>query len=300
VSIKNAHPSSPNHRSCARTPGCHSGLPIQGQITGQLPSGTGSDCATFDHRDLDGPTFIQYVDILIPNSAEPGSPVLFVLGGESAATTRRLVGLYQAYGQHPDLILIQAEHCSYGKSISLDVDQTIPAYVTFDQSLSDFHAVIQYLKQTYTGIWMAAGYSYSGELVIDLAVRYPDDIAAILSSSGVVDWPFTMLAYDAMVRVIFGETTYQRLVTHTNKLQPQEMFDHNWLEREFLIAFIHGISQFTAFNLTVRFSKPLLSYPPLFCWPSCTGWIVPSPSKAAGIMPSPKANSASPVKKPLL
>jgi pimeloyl-ACP methyl ester carboxylesterase len=201
-----------------------------------------------DHNHLDGPIFIQHVEILIPNRASADSPVLFVLGGESAATTRRLVGLYKAYGERPNLILIQAEYRGYGNSLSLDADQTIPAYVTVNQALADFHAVIRNLKQTYTGIWMAAGYSYSGGLVIELAARYPDDIVAVLSSSGVVDWPFTMHAYDAKVRVIFGEATYRRLVTHINKLQPQEMFDRNWLEREFLIAFIHGVSQFTTFR----------------------------------------------------
>ncbi|MDX9829781.1 MAG: S28 family serine protease, partial [Anaerolineae bacterium] len=124
-----------------------------------------------DHALPDGPSFEQYVDILQPAGASAGSPVLFVLGGEGNLTDRRLSSLYEAYGSPPDVVFIQAEHRGYGESLSLDADQSVPAYVTVDQALADFHAVIQDLKKEYTGPWAAAGYSYSGGLVVDLAAR---------------------------------------------------------------------------------------------------------------------------------
>ncbi|MBT7190114.1 MAG: hypothetical protein HN916_07975 [Anaerolineae bacterium] len=201
-----------------------------------------------DHNQTDSETFTQYVDILIPKSASLDSTVLFVLGGEGSAADERLVRLYKSYGERDDVIFIHAEHRGYGKSLSLDEYQTVPAYVTVDQALADFHTVAQALKQTYTGVWTAAGYSYSGGLVIDYAAHYPNDVVAILSSSGVVDWPFTMDAYDAKVRVILGENAYQRVVEHVENLQSEELFDQNWLEREFLIAFIHGISQYVQYK----------------------------------------------------
>jgi pimeloyl-ACP methyl ester carboxylesterase len=95
---------------------------------------------------------------------------------------------------------------------------------------------------------MAAGHSYGGGLVINYAFTYPDDMKVILSSSGVVDWPFTMDAYDKQIRITMGNETYQRLVYHINNLEPKELFDSNWMEREFLIAFIHGITQYGKYH----------------------------------------------------
>ena len=164
-----------------------------------------------DHAVPDGPTFEQYVVILEPAGVSVDSPVLFVLGGEGNATDARLIRLYEAYGAPQDVIFVQAEHRGYGESLSHDEDQSVPAYVTVDQALADFDAVIQELKAQFTGPWAVAGYSYAGGLAIDLAARYPGDVDAVLSSSGVVDWPFTMDAYDSKVRVVFGEDTYGRV-----------------------------------------------------------------------------------------
>jgi pimeloyl-ACP methyl ester carboxylesterase len=207
-----------------------------------------------DHGRPEGPTFEQFVDILEPVGAGPDAPVFFVLGGEANATRARLVRIYEAYGAPKDVIFVQAEHRGYGESLSAG-DQTVPVYVTVDQALADFHAVVQALKARYPGPWAAGGYSYSGGLVIDFAARYPDDVDAILSSSGVVDWPFTMDAYDAKVRLVFGPETYERVTGHIENLQPAELFDENWLEREFLIAFVHGISQYKEYRPYLPFFK---------------------------------------------
>jgi pimeloyl-ACP methyl ester carboxylesterase len=138
---------------------------------------------------------------------------------------------------------VQAEHRGYGQSLTSDPDQTVPAYVRIDQVLADAHRVILELRDTYVGPWMAAGRSYGGGLVIEFAVRYPDDVSVILSSSGVVDWPFVMDAYDRQIRKTLGGDACRRLAEHATNLAPATLFDEAWLEREFLIALVHGVVQ---------------------------------------------------------
>ena len=200
------------------------------------------------HKEPEGDTFEQHILILTPEKASNESPVFFILGGETTISEKRLAKLYKNYGSPPEVIFIYAEHRGYGKSISQQQDQSIPHYVNTRQALADFHQAILHLKEKYTGIWMAAGYSYAGGLVIDFARRYSEDVKAILSSSGVVDWYFTMDAYDKGVRRIFGDALYQRTEKHIHNLTPEKLFDRNWLEREFLIAIIHGISQYKKYK----------------------------------------------------
>ncbi|MGD0856971.1 MAG: S28 family serine protease [Dehalococcoidia bacterium] len=197
-----------------------------------------------DHNNPAGPSFDEEVNILVPRSAPADSPLFFVLGNEHDITTKELVDYYKAYGSPSDVIFIQAEHRGYGQSITQDADQSVPEYVKIDQALADYHSLIQQFKTKYTGPWMAAGHSYGGGLVINFAAAYPDDVKVILSSSGVIDWPFTMDAYDRQVRITMGDETYQRLAAHIKNLEPKQLFDQNWMEREFLIAFIHGMTQY--------------------------------------------------------
>jgi pimeloyl-ACP methyl ester carboxylesterase len=191
-----------------------------------------------------GPTFTQQVDILIPAKAAKNAPVFFNLGNEHDLTDRDLVGLYNSYGRPDNVIFIQAEHRGYGQSVTSDADQSVPGYVSIEQALADYHRVVERFRKDYPGPWMGTGYSYGGGLVIHFAARYPEDLKVILSSSGVVDWPFTMDAYDRGVRSTFGETSYARLAGHIEKLKPEKLFDKTWLEREFLIAVIHGATQY--------------------------------------------------------
>jgi pimeloyl-ACP methyl ester carboxylesterase len=90
---------------------------------------------------------------------------------------------------------------------------------------------------------MAGGWSYGGGLVIEFAARYPDDVSVILSSSGVVDWPFVMDAYDRQIRKTLGAAAYRRLAEHAANRVPETLFDEAWLEREFLLAIVHGVVQ---------------------------------------------------------
>ncbi len=201
-----------------------------------------------DHASPDGARFDEEVFILVPHNAPNSSPVFFILGNEHDITSQEMVKTWNAYGAPSNVIFIQAEHRGYGQSVSADDNQTVPAYVTVSQALADYHQVIAELKKTYTGPWMAAGYSYGGGLSVDFASRYPDDIKVALSSSGVIDWPFTMDAYDKQVRITMGPDTYARLTQHIKNLQPVEMFDSNWMERELLIAGIHGLTQYEAYR----------------------------------------------------
>lgn len=179
-----------------------------------------------DHADPGGPHFDQEIYILVPHKAPNSSPVFFVLGNEHDLTPQELTKTWNAYGAPSDVIFIQAEHRGYGQSVSSDQDQTVPAYVTVDQALADYHQVVAELKKIYTGPWMSAGYSYGGGLSVNFAAKYPDDVKVTLSSSGVIDWPFTMDAYDRQVRVTMGPETYARLVQHIKNLQPAEMLKY--------------------------------------------------------------------------
>ncbi len=214
-----------------------------------------------DHNARTGKFFDEEVNILIPKGAASDSPVLFNLGGEHDITVKELPLFQAMYGAPKDVIFIQAEHRGYGQSITDDADQSVPTYVRIDQALADYHQVVQQLKTKYTGPWMAAGYSYSGGLVINFAASYPDDVKVILCSSGVVDWPFTMDAYDRQVRITMGDETYQRLAAHIRNLEPKELFDNNWLEREFLTGFIHGTTQYAQYKSLLPVFKFMASLP---------------------------------------
>jgi len=196
-----------------------------------------------DHSNPDGEKFDQRVDILIPDGAPSNAPVFFHLGNEQELNEEKLVILYNAYGKRNDLIFVQAEHRGYGKSLSRDSDQSVPSYVRIDQALADYHEVVRVFKEDFNGPWIGVGYSYGGGLVINFAVKYSKDIKAVLCSSGVIDWPFVIDAYDCQMRINFGEKLYNGLVKHINNLEPKELFDQNWLEREFLIAVCHGLAQ---------------------------------------------------------
>ncbi len=196
-----------------------------------------------DHVDPSGPKLDQHVDILIPDGTPLDAPVFFNLGNEHDLTDEDLTERYELHGDGYPLIYVQAEHRGYGQSLTQDEDQTVPSYVRIDQALADAHEVVTELKKEYTGPWMAAGWSYGGGLVINFAHKYPDDVAVILSSSGVIDWPMLNVAYERQVKSTFGESCHLRLRKHSDSLSPGELFDENWLHREFLHAIVKGLTQ---------------------------------------------------------
>jgi len=208
-----------------------------------------------DHNQPSEETLHQRVSILRPKKSKKKSPVFFHLGEEQALEDENLILLYDSYGKQQDIIYIHAEHRGYGTSISKSLDQTKPDYVKIDQALSDYHNIIKELKKEFIGPWMGVGYSYGGGLIINYAAEYPSDFDIILSSSGVIEWPFMMDDYDKQMRINFGIELYDSLANMMDELEPKELFDQNWYEREFLIACLHGIAQKEEFK---RFQKTLL------------------------------------------
>ncbi|MBI5117223.1 alpha/beta fold hydrolase [Candidatus Poribacteria bacterium] len=197
-----------------------------------------------DHADPSGPTLDQHVDILIPDGVPPNAPVFFHFGNETDLTDEHLLRLFRLHGKGFRIIYVQAEHRGYGQSLTQGEDQSVPSYVRVEQALADAHEVAQELKKEYPGPWMVAGWSYGGALVLEFAAKYPDDVEVILCSSGVVDWPFLDYGYDRQVRKTLGDACYKRLARHSKNLEPVELFDANWTEREFLHATIMGVTQF--------------------------------------------------------
>jgi len=204
-----------------------------------------------DHADPNGPSFTQHIHLLIPDGATENSPVFFILGNEHDVEPDEMIEYYEAYLSAEPIIFIQAEHRGYGQSIT-GGDQTNPSYVTIDQALADYHRVVKEMRNEFTGPWMAAGYSYGGGLVINYAHSYPDDVDVILSSSGVVDWPFVMDVYDRQVRLNLGTDIYARIAGHIEALAPEELFDATWIEREFLTAWVTGMTQYDEYNRYVK------------------------------------------------
>jgi hypothetical protein len=49
--------------------------------------------------------------------------------------------------------------------------------------------------------------------------------------------------YDRQIRETLGDAPYGRLAEHAANLAPATLFDEAWLEREFLIAVVHGVVQ---------------------------------------------------------
>ena len=214
-----------------------------------------------NHGEEHGPRFNQEILILTPDGAALESPVFFILGNEGDATIKKLVKLYEAYGAPKDVIFIQAEHRGYGQSISNQSDQSNPSYISIEQALADYHRFITTYKEKYKGPWMAAGYSYGGGLVIDFAYFYPDDIEVVLASSAVIDWPIVMPEYDQMVIKNLGESFYNRMAGHVNKLRPNELFDETWLEREFITNMVLGLSQYSQYQYLSPVIKALSFLP---------------------------------------
>jgi pimeloyl-ACP methyl ester carboxylesterase len=214
-----------------------------------------------DHSNPDGPKLKQCIDILIPEGAPLDSPVFFNLGNETDATDEHLRQFHQRHGRRKDIIYIQAEHRGYGQSLTAAEEQSVPSYIRIEQVLADTHEVVTQLKQEYPGPWMAAGWSYGGGLVIEYAYRYPEDVAVVLSSSGVVDWPFLDYGYDRQVQETLGEACYNRLAKHAANLKQEKPFDQNWLDREFLYATAQGVVQYPNLKRLQPFFKVLTFLP---------------------------------------
>lgn len=191
--------------------------------------------------------FRERYKLLVPADVEKRPRVLFIMGGETALADRQLIRAFQAYGKRNDMVLLCGEHRGYGMSIGGD-DQSCPAYVSVREALADFHAIRLTLSEQFTGEWIACGRSYGGSLALDYAYTYPQDVSAVLCSSGVVDWNALLPEYDIAVRENLGPELYGRLCDHIDRLSPAEPFTEYWYDRELLYAFVTGLCQYREYR----------------------------------------------------
>ncbi len=205
-------------------------------------------------------TFVERIKILVPDQVSKNPKVFFILGNEAGLDDKTLGQLFEAYGARTDMLLLTAEHRGYGRSIPSG-DQSVPTYVTIAEALADYHAVRQCYAERFPGPWIVAGYSYGGGLAIAYAHAYPDDAAAVLSSSGVVTWNAMLPEYDVAVRENLGAQLYERLCLHIDRLSPAEPFSENWYAREMLYAFVTGLCQFQQYQGLLGIISALAALP---------------------------------------
>tara|TARA_R110002049_G_scaffold9747_12_gene48880 strand:+ start:3408 stop:4649 length:1242 start_codon:yes stop_codon:yes gene_type:complete len=213
-----------------------------------------------DHDAQDAGTYRQQYFVLKPTRATVDSPVFFVLGNETDTTSETLVSLHNIYGAPEDMIFILSEHRGYGQSITSG-DQSKPSYVSVRSALADYQRLIQHLKNTYTGPWIVAGYSYGGALAIHFGHHYPESADVILSSSAPIHWPFQMPEYAAQTRRNFGEAMADRMEAHFFELSRREAGADQWRDRALLTSSTVGLAQIEKFQYLLPYIS-LLSYLP--------------------------------------
>jgi pimeloyl-ACP methyl ester carboxylesterase len=199
----------------------------------------------------------QRVYVGIPDGVETDAPVIFILGQE-ASIDENLVANATGFVGMP-VIAVHAEHRGYGQSLSNAEDQTIPSYVSEREAVEDFHEVASALQEIYTGPWVADGVSYVGGVVLQYAAKYPDDVAAVHSLSGVVDQPVANTAYEPFTRELLGADPYAAGVNHMKNLEPVELFDSNWIDREFLEGIVAGITQYDTYQSLVPSIRSMMT-----------------------------------------
>ncbi len=199
----------------------------------------------------------QRVNVGVPDGVSSDTPVFYSLGGEGPPIDEWFVAnAAQWAGIH--MIVVDVEHRGYGESLSDDPDQTTPRYVSMREAVEDAHEVAKALQEIYTGPWFVRGSSYTGGLVLQYAAKYPEDVVAVLSASGVVDRPVANPTYDPFTREILGEESYAQVVEHIENLQPAALFDQTWIDREFLEGVVAGLTQYESFQSLVPVLKSLL------------------------------------------
>ena len=231
-----------------------------------------------DHKRPNSTTFDQQYFVLTPTRAQKDSPVFFVLGNETDATHEKLVQLYTAYGEPEDIMFISSEHRGYGQSIT-NGDQSKPEYVTINAALADYRRLIQKLKQTYTGPWIVAGYSYGGALAIQFGHDFPGLAEVILSSSAPVEWPFEIPTYATQARQNLGEGLSARLDRHLANLSQANVKPEQEYAKELLVGVTAGLSQIEAFQSFKPFIS-LLAYLPTSLFVSVLELLMPADAYA--------------------
>jgi len=200
----------------------------------------------------------QHINVGIPDGVGNDGPVLFGIAGEQPPIDAAWVGSVQGRIGIP-MIVVDLEHRGYGNSLSDDPDQTTPGYVSRREAAEDAHEVASALQEIYTGPWFALGVSYPGGLVLQYVAKYPEDAVAVVNVSGVVEHPVAFAEYDLFTRELFGEEGYALMVEHIENLEPAELFDQNWIDRELLEGVSAGLTQYAAYQSLVPVLQGLVA-----------------------------------------
>ncbi len=164
----------------------------------------------------DGERVLQRVDVV--RAGAPDAAVLFVLGNESPVTEDDLYGLRV---RHPDLSLVVVEHRGYGESLSLEVDQSVPRYVTVAAALADAEAVASALQAQLEGPWIVAGWSYGGGLAVRFGATRPELVAGVYASSAALSYP-RRLEPEASLRPLLGDDVVDAIAARLPSWSPSE------------------------------------------------------------------------------
>lgn len=200
----------------------------------------------------------QHINVGIPDGVGNDAPVLFALGGEQGPIDPGFVGWIQELIGIP-MIVVDLEHRGYGNSLSDNPDQTTPRYLSMREAADDAHEAASALQATYAGPWFVLGSSYAGGLVLQYVGKYPNDVVAIVNSSGVVDRSVANPTYDPFTRELLGEESYALAAQHIENLQPAELFDQAWIDREFLEGVFAGLTQYESYQSLVPVVKNMLA-----------------------------------------
>ncbi|MGV2872191.1 S28 family serine protease [Colwellia sp. E150_009] len=213
-----------------------------------------------------GQQFQQQFFVLTPIGVKNDATVYFILGNETDSTKDKLTKIFKAYGSPTDMIFILSEHRGYGQSLT-NTPQTVPEYVRVEHALSDYHRLITALQKTYTGKWIAGGYSYSGALVINFAHKYPRVVNAILASSAPINWPFIIPQYSNKVRENLGDEFVERIHQHISNIDIITPYDEGWQNRERYVVLTSLLTQ-RAEMQDIKTYISILSYLPtsMFSW----------------------------------
>ena len=124
----------------------------------------------------------QWISIRGTNRNAP--VLLFLHGGPGSANIVKLRIQTPALEKH--FVVVNWDQRGAGKSFSLFAD---PATLTREQLISDAHELVGMLKQRF-GVEKVylIGFSWGTVLGLSLADRYPDDFAAFISVSQLVDY----------------------------------------------------------------------------------------------------------------
>ncbi|WP_445725537.1 S28 family serine protease [Flavobacterium sp.] len=117
-----------------------------------------------DHKNPTAGTFKHYV--YLSHISETAPVVLVAEGYNARPRTYELSKIFKGNQ-------VQVEYRFYGKSRP----DSIPwQYLTNDQAVEDYHAIVTKLKRLYTGKWASTGISKGGETVLIYKSKYPWDV----------------------------------------------------------------------------------------------------------------------------